>query len=251
MKTLLVDADSMVYAIGFMCEGEPEHYAMHNAKKYLHDACFATGCELYEVYIKGKGNFRDEVASYKAQRSSDKPTHYQTIRQYLKEEHMAEEVNGIEVDDKVSILLWQDFCKAEGDPKRTTKVLCGIDKDLRNTPGWHYNPKKQVLDWVSPEQATENFWKQVVTGDAVDNIKGLPGYGPAKAKKVKGKQDALEMYAEYAKQKGWDADIIWEYLCEQVRLLWMLRDIAEKDYEIPAPLTEEDFDFFKTHCKGD
>ena len=62
-------------------------------------------------------------------------------------------------------------------------IICSPDKDLRQAPGFHFDYKKSNgIDTVTPPDACKNLWAQVLTGDTVDNIAGLPGLGPAKVK---------------------------------------------------------------------
>ena len=123
-------------------------------------------------------------------------------------------------------------------------IICSIDKDLRNTPGWHYNWNKDEKPvWVSEEEATYNFYKQLLTGDRVDNIQGIPGIGPKKAEKILEECDSElgmylavhEAYAEYLdKEAGaevsvWDID---QVLLENARLLWMVRELDENNQPV-------------------
>jgi hypothetical protein len=83
-----------------------------------------------------------------------------------------------------------------------------VDKDLRQVPGWHWNPDKETEPvLVSQEDADKFFYQQWMTGDSTDNIWGLWKVGPAKAKKVldsnpreEWEQVILKMYEE----EDWD-----------------------------------------------
>jgi 5'-3' exonuclease len=55
-------------------------------------------------------------------------------------------------------------------------------------PGNHYNPRTKSLYQVSEEYAERFYWKQILTGDSVDNIPGLPKVGPVKAEKILGNE---------------------------------------------------------------
>ena len=64
-------------------------------------------------------------------------------------------------------------------------VIITIDKDLRQIPCWHYNwQKKTPPEKVSEDDARRSFYTQLLTGDSIDNIKGCPGIGPAKARTI-------------------------------------------------------------------
>jgi len=86
--------------------------------------------------------------------------------------------------------------------------------------GWHYNFVKQNLYYVTEQEAIKNFYIQILTGDRVDNIPGLKGIGPVKAKKIlkdcQTEQDLFDAVLE-----KYDNDI--ETLTERARLLWIRR----------------------------
>jgi hypothetical protein len=87
--------------------------------------------------------------------------------------------------------------------------------------GWHYNFVKDNLYYVNQQTASFNFYKQFLTGDAVDNIKGVHGIGPKKADKLlEGKTDA-EMWDVIVEHLGYDRAI------ENGHLLYMLRSTQD------------------------
>jgi 5'-3' exonuclease len=44
--------------------------------------------------------------------------------------------------------------------------------------GWHYNFIRNDKYLIDEYEAMQNFYKQLLTGDRVDNIIGLKGVGP-------------------------------------------------------------------------
>jgi 5'-3' exonuclease len=70
--------------------------------------------------------------------------------------------------------------------ERPDGVICTIDKDLNQLPGIHYTPyyKNPRLYEVSLEEANQFFCYQMLCGDSIDNIPGVPGVGPVKAKEI-------------------------------------------------------------------
>ncbi len=58
------------------------------------------------------------------------------------------------------------------------------DMAMRQVPGKHYNFVKKEFYEVDEETGLRNFYTQLLTGDTSDNIKGIAGIGPVKAKKA-------------------------------------------------------------------
>jgi len=246
---LIVDGDQMIFACGFSAEGEDDSHAFHLVNKRIEKMLEDTGCDTYSVYIKGEGNFRDEVAlDYKANRKSRKPSNYKPIVNFLCDRHGATKVDGMEADDQTSILLYKDYKESGKDPEQASCILASPDKDLNNTPGWHYNPMKSSLYWVSSNQAMRHFLFQMLTGDTVDNIPGLPyvtdsyrkllelrssRIGKATAKKLMSSTEewkhALQVvrsaYLNWGEAEGLSVSSTIEYFSEQGSLLWMIREV--------------------------
>jgi hypothetical protein len=134
------------------------------------------------VMLSGPDNFREKLATirpYKGNRDPDaKPYHYQAIRDYLSQRWGATVVHGREADDECSILAWQDR-KA-----KRSYVVVSLDKDLDQIPGWHADVRNRTFYKVSPDDADMYFWQQVLSGDPTDNIQGVPGIGPKKARNI-------------------------------------------------------------------
>jgi hypothetical protein len=188
----------------------------------------------YLLYINGKNNFREEVATvlkYKGNRSAqEKPEHFQAVRDYAVKQWGAKSIDGVETDDCVSVITYNGYKKCPEDP---TVVCFSIDKDLLSTPGYHYNPDKDDSpQLVTMEQANKNFYLQLLKGDkSVDNICGCEGlskriaekYGIRKGKYLgpkaaeallEGLTTEQELYercyevyeAYYTEQEGWDEE---------------------------------------------
>lgn len=130
----------------------------------------------YRFFIGGGGNIRENVATilkYKGNREDlPKPYWFNDLKKYASELPEFSVIKGVEVDDAVSVNLYNDFLKNGANPKT---ILAYIDKDLLNTPGAHFHISDQDFGWISQEDADFNFAVQMLSGDkAVDNIQGLP-----------------------------------------------------------------------------
>lgn len=236
----LIDSDIIVYSVGFfndityytvagsghhkykkdavaaaVLDNTPlveivKHHEANDIQKSLDgidwmmkDILSSVGTDDYIPYLTGKGNYRETVAvtaPYKGNRKENaKPFWFKEMREYLVAAYDAIVVEGMEADDAMGIRQCLD---AEEDT-----VICSIDKDMRMIPGKHYNWKKNIADIVTQEEGDRNFWMQMLTGDATDNIIGIKGIGPKTAEKLLPKhlsyhQQAGVIHAEYTKAFG-------------------------------------------------
>lgn len=204
---------------------EPVENALHNAKSLVErcrDALEATDFDV-RLYMSGSDNFRYDVAKtrpYKGNRDkAHRPTHEKAIREYLAAKWDTTTAENEEADDLLGIAQ-------TAAPDDT--IICTVDKDLNMIPGWKYDFVKEEKFYVTPEQATECFHRQLITGDATDNIVGIPRAGVARANKLLTGLSLEEQWntivAEYMAKGGenWE-----EYLTEQGRLLWIRREVGE------------------------
>ena len=248
IQTALIDADGWVYGIGFSAEMDEvlrsPDYVVDLIDLRVAEIKEKLGCENMEFWLSGKGNFRYEVATtkpYKGNReAAPKPYYYDFIRNYLVAAYGASIVDGIEADDILAVRATEI-----GD----TACIVSQDKDLRGTKlCWHYSVevgrspefgpvfadevgwielKKNKIKGVGPKF----FYSQMITGDQVDNIGGLPRKGPAAAFKLLDEckteyscfRSVCRLYREVIGD-NWK-----EYFHEQYSLLHMLRSVD--DYE--------------------
>jgi len=142
----------------------PEH-CLHSLRHTLEKVMKNTHAGECSIYLGGPNNFRDLIdPKYKAGRGP-KPEYYQLARDYLISFHDAEIVHGQEVDDRLA------------QEQSSNTVICGIDKDMYQVPGCHYNWVTDTWKYLTKEEGDEWFWIQMLVGDGVDNIKGIDGVG--------------------------------------------------------------------------
>lgn len=226
---LLIDADILVYRLGYSLDKEPDlsDRAVKNSvitavDIMLMDAAELTGHDEAEFYVTGKTNYRNDVATtavYKGNRPKEKPIHYQLIRDFIIENYEAVVSDNEEADDCIAIRATE----------LDDSVICSIDKDFDQVPGWHYNwvkhknPKASKKDYyyeISPEEGLLYFYRQILTGDRVDNIIGIHGIGAVKSKKILEGLSEQEMYAKCVElYEGSEERVI-----ENARLLWLRRE---------------------------
>ncbi len=218
-KIALVDADFLVYRIGFSTEDEPVGIAKARLTEWLEDFIYVNlKADEYKAWITGKSNYRYDIAKtvpYKGNRKDvQRPKHYEALREHLVKRHDAIVTVGEEADDAVAI--------------ESTKMLdnCWIvhvDKDLDQLQGWHYNPVKDERYYVDEFNAYKAFVLQLLTGDRIDNIPCLAGIGPKKAEKVLKDQTTKEKLLKAAWAKYQELGHTMEYFSEQGQLLWLRR----------------------------
>lgn len=171
-------------------ETEPLSHLYYTIKRTVERIVNETNADDYEVFLGGTKNFRlDLYQDYKAGRPA-KPVNYHKARDYLVKRYGAVLSDNEEADDMLGIRSIA-LQKAGG----ITPVICSLDKDLHMIPGMHYNWISGKTKNISPFVAITNFYKQLLTGDPVDNIKGLKGIGPIRAGNIlMGCQTELELY---------------------------------------------------------
>lgn len=214
----LIDGDIITYSVGFAAQGDPVANALHSVKIMIRSMLETTGATSYRVFLSGEGNYREKIATikpYKGNRPSGKPEHYEAIREYLIDYHSAEVINGKEADDAMGIAQSQAI---------ETSIICSIDKDMNMIAGKHYNWRQSRKYEVSRSEADVFFMKQLLTGDRVDNIQGIPGIGDKKAQKIIDQAENMsDLYwlvlEEYAKHY----DKPFEVMMEMANLLWIQR----------------------------
>lgn len=216
----LIDADVVAYRIAFGCQDEPEKVAIAKVSEFLEELVFTyTDVDDCEGYLTGKQNYRFDIAKtapYKGTRVSEKPKHLGIIRQYMIDAWAFSVQEYQEADDAIGI---RAYSLGEED-----YVICSIDKDLDNIRGKHYNFVKNEHYTITEEVAIKNFYRQVLTGDRVDNVPGLAGIGPKKADKIL-KDCSTEEDLYKAVLEAYDGNV--ELMTEMAQLLWIRRKEGE------------------------
>lgn len=256
----LIDADILRYEVGFAAEygwqstdeeGEKELPPFDYVASMLDQRIANICAEVYAteepiLFITGKGNFRDEIATvkgYKANRkNSKKPWHFNNITAYLKGNYELIEAVGMEADDLICIEQTERYAQRD-------TVICTRDKDLRQCPGLHYGWElgnqpsfgPEMVDYIGYIKINDSrkkisgvglkfFYSQMITGDQTDNIPGLPRGGASLAYELLNDcEDEEQMHKAvseaYEKKYGDDWQ---ERMLEQGRLLWMVRELDKQ-----------------------
>src|SRR5690554_2278456 len=248
----LIDADILPYEYGGMVqlEGPDKPLEWEIVRSMVDDrinqileATKADSCSLY--LTDSSTNFRIDLATikpYKGHRKTEKPYHWERIRQHLIDSWDAEVQYGIEADDHLGIeqmlelsadYLFESSLNYKKEESCKT-VICSRDKDLHMIPGWHYvwpAGKQEEKLWFQDElSAIRCFYRQLLTGDSTDNILGLYGVG-ASSQLVKRVESCDEerlmfdiVYKAYQDRFGSYAS---QFLYENAALLWIKREDTE------------------------
>ena len=231
-----IDGDILIYRVGFAAEEDPVEFALHSLKVATLDVMDGCGASTGHFYLTGDNNYRTEYGTeefpYKGNRKDTrKPKHYDALRDYAVRKLDAIVVDGQEADDALGIAAVQ---QGHG--------IATLDKDLMGVPGWHYTwaGKKQGVFIVTEEEADRFFYKQLLTGDATDNIPGLfKRVGVKATAKILDPIDDMvstkEMfeYVQAVYYDGYDAvgiapddkvTVVNDWLLRQARCLWIRRE---------------------------
>jgi 5'-3' exonuclease len=233
---LLIDGDVLIYRNIWKKESLEE--AIESLESDISDICESLFVEDYQIALgNSSDNFRSILFSeYKKSKSRVKSRDsrsdlYDGLKRYFSNRHNVTNCNGFEADDILRI--W----KEEATLNNEEVIICSIDKDLNCIPGVHYDIRKKLVYSVSEKEADKFYWIQLLTGDTVDNIPGLPKVGPVKANKLlegcdtheECKLKVVEAYKEvYGKE--W-----WNYLIVNGRLLHIWRSFNDH-FSIPKDL---------------
>lgn len=211
---------------------EPVENAFHLVNVIIKEAqsvMGAAGKPVVFLTSSDKSNFRYDLATikpYKGNRQQPKPVHYEAVRDYLQRRWDAIVVHGEEADDRLAQFQYDCMQRLyDGDAEQhDVTCIATIDKDLDMVPGWHFNYTSKSKYWVTEDEAMRNFYTQLLVGDKVDNIQGVPGIGKAKAAKAFASCDTEEELYE-ACLELYEGNI--HDLMENANLLWMRRHEGE------------------------
>ena len=192
--------------------------------------------DAYKLFIGSSTNFRKIIyPEYKANRKERvKPPLLDWALDYMETELNAFRVDYMEADD----IVLATKVKLEEDLDNQV-IVAFIDKDLLQIEGTYFdyyyrrNEEDRLLE-VSQEQAVQNLWCQMLTGDSSDNIITKKGVGIKTAQKIlKGVDTHFgALRVVYAKYLEWFGRKGREKFILNYRLLRMLTNgvPTPKDY---------------------
>lgn len=135
---------------------------------------------------KTRRYFRHDILpTYKFNRTAGpSPLLLGEVKQFLRDGtgYKTYERPALEGDDVCGILATHQTLIPGGGEK----IIVSSDKDMRQVPGLTYNPRKPDVgvEYISPAEADDVFYRMILSGDATDGVKGCPGIGPVRAQKI-------------------------------------------------------------------
>ena len=179
-ELILIDADSIYFKAA--CKTKLEKQIKKIIDSLMNDIQSQCMMGVMKVAVKGVGNFRKDIAKdYKGNRPNldqDLKDALNVGRHHMIKRWGAVAADGMEADDLVSIWAY------EARDMELFYTVVGIDKDLLQIPGNHYNFNKRVHRIIDDDEGYKLLMLQCLTGDRGDNIPGIRGIGPKKAEKI-------------------------------------------------------------------
>lgn len=208
----LLDGDIYAFRVACTTENDNEAIAVYRVNEMIENTLAEVEASEYKLFLTSPDNFRKHVyPEYKANRTATKPKHLQFLKDYLIESWQGQVAERMEADDYLGI------------NQHESSIICSIDKDLLQVPGKHFNFVKKEFYEVDEETGFRNFYTQLLTGDTSDNIKGIAGIGPVKAKKaLTGYFTEQEMFSVVREMYQND-----EWMIMNGQCLWILRSLDD------------------------
>jgi len=229
----LIDGDIVAYRAAYSSDDKNEIDTQLKVDQVINtiikQCSYDAELDDYSIYLTGGDNFRYDVAvsyPYKGNRKDKtSPKYLGHARWYMQYNYDAIVSSGEEADDLIAI---------EATSIGPSCVVASIDKDMLQIPCFHYNFKRDEWHQVSEFEGLHFFYEQILTGDRADNIVGLKGIGPVKAKKILTECETEDDLWEAVLQ-AYDGNI--DRVIENARLLWLRRQ--QEELWLPPSSREE------------
>tara|TARA_R110002012_G_scaffold263687_1_gene446881 strand:+ start:768 stop:1475 length:708 start_codon:yes stop_codon:yes gene_type:complete len=194
----LIDGDVVAYRAAYLAQGGDDQDVRDLVQAIASTWVEEAGADSCVVCLGSKPTFRHRIFDqYKANRG-EKPEMLPACIAALEELFVCLRMPDLEADDALGILATGKY--------KGRSVIISIDKDLLQIPGSHYNPDKERHTIVSDEDGFYLLCQQWLSGDTVDNFKGVPRVGEKTAKKLLGDSPSLERVKEVYDEKDLDHD---------------------------------------------
>lgn len=183
----VIDGDIIMYRICFTVDPTAQVYEVTQfVKTYMTNLLNKVGSDSYIgiLGIHGSNNNKYDIfPEYKRGRPTEKPPHWNIVMNILISQWGFTCISGCETDDAIKACV----------DKYKDCIVVSSDKDLLQIPGKHFRlgitrkgvvVKEDEFREVSKQEAMIYYYRQLLTGDSVDNVKGIDGIGPKTAMKM-------------------------------------------------------------------
>lgn len=233
---LHIDGDIIAYRIACAVdEDATEGHVRSATDSFIALRCLTPFPELtpYQIYLTespNDRNFRHTVAKtapYKGFRG-EKPPMLPVVRQHMLDSWDAFLAPAtMECDDVIAMNVVQNQVHGS-----TTEVILSIDKDFDQIACDRYNFVTGKTTSPDAWEACKNVYKQILTGDAVDNIKGAEGCGDATASMlIDSCENEIDMWLICVDQMGYERAL------ENAQLVYLLRHAFDY-FHVPVDFKE-------------
>lgn len=239
-----IDADILLYrAVSFVDdEFDGEEMTDYRQAEQFFDGLLRSWIEgagklsdFYMVLSVGKNFRKDLFPDYKANRKDlKKHPALWPLKDLIKERDGVIWEEGIEADDLIGIRCTED----------QNTIAISADKDFATVPCRLYIPPSHGRTkgrWFNPseDEANMNWLRQALTGDTIDNYKGIPGIGPKKAEAIIPSPAPLDQMWEAVKGAYLKAGMTEDNAILMARLARILRagdyDFEKKEVKLWNP----------------
>lgn len=198
-----IDADFLAYQVSYEKEDDPKSLdqIIDHCDKAIDNLRRLSAAETAVLHLtpkesnKGKRAELAVLAEYQSTRRGDKPRYLHVIRDYMGDLNTGvlkgELHYHAEADDGMAAAQYAAIGRGEYDKS----IIVTRDKDLRMVPGLHLDwgtgmitglPEDETFGYIEYDKAkskvvgygTKFFWAQMLMGDTVDTILGLPEIAP-------------------------------------------------------------------------
>jgi hypothetical protein len=203
---MLIDGDAIAYMIGWnyrdflSSNSEPADLASvaeavrSSVDRWMEDFFMLVDCRNYLGVLSSESNRKNfrygvyKYKPYKGNRQEDPEwiTQWKPVINYhlISRWKFVRAPEELETDDVIATVAMEYYHATDWEVASTKVVICSPDKDLRQLPGQHYCYRTGKQHLVDEDKALWNWCMQMLCGDEVDCIAGVPGLGPKKSEKL-------------------------------------------------------------------
>ncbi len=177
----LIDGDIIAYLAAAVCDDGDQDEVIQAIRNFVTEWAQSVGATKTYVFVSEGENFRHKVyPDYKQNRvGKPVPRFARGAKDWMLENYEQILSNpDLEADDRLCLYATEDHGLDE------VRVIVTTDKDMKQCPGYVYNPDYSVFpDRYTPEECMQMLFFQWACGDSVDGYKGIPNFGVEKYRK--------------------------------------------------------------------